>query len=67
MNTKQQELLDRLKKVIDSISRNPKTAAVVMPFLEDLVVVLEEVVEDLATTPDEQVAKNLREAIAKLL
>lgn len=66
MNVKQQELLDRLKKAIDNISKSPKTAAEVMSLLEDFVTSLEEISEDLATMPDEQVARNLREIARRM-
>jgi len=64
VNAKHQELLDRLTKAVDNISKSSKTMAALMPFIENLAVALEEIAEDLATTPDEQVAKDVRETIA---
>jgi hypothetical protein len=53
-------LLSRLEAAMRVISRNPRTAAEVVPLFEDFVASLEEIVNDLEVSPDEQVAVNLR-------
>ena len=53
-------LLFRLETAMRIISRNPRTAAEVVPLFEDFVASLEEIVDDLEVSPDEQVAVDLR-------
>jgi hypothetical protein len=60
MNVELQELLDRQRKAMNSILKSPKTLAQVILIFEDFVAALEEIVDDLATRPDEQVAKDIR-------
>ena len=60
MNVGKQELFDRLMKALSSISQNPKTATEVNRILEDFVISLEEIVDDLKATSDEQTAAALR-------
>ena len=54
------KLLSRLETAMRIISRNPGTAAEVVPLFEDFVASLEEIVDDLEVSPDEQVAIDLR-------
>jgi len=60
MNAGEQELLDRLNKVLSSISQNPKTATEVLRIFEDFVVSLEEIADELDASSDERTAATLR-------
>ncbi len=59
MNARQQELSDRLKKVLDNISKSPETSAQVTLLLEDFVTSCEEIAIDLEETSDEETAATL--------
>ena len=63
MNTRQQKLLDQLKDVLNNISKSPATSAEVELIFEDFVASLEEIMDDLKTMPDEEVAANLKAII----
>jgi predicted transcriptional regulator len=65
MDMKERELFERLKRAMEIISKSPKTAAEVSLIFEDFIATLEEIAEDLATTPDEQVSKDLKDIIAQ--
>ncbi len=60
MNARQQELSDRLKKVLDNISKSPETSAQVTLLLEDFVISCEEIAIDLEETSDEETAATLK-------
>ena len=60
MNAGEQKLFERLKKVLSSISQNPKTAIEVTRIFEDFVVSLEEIADELDATSDERTAATLR-------
>ena len=60
MNAEEQKLFARLEKALSSISQNPKTAVEVTRIFDDFVVSLEDIVDDLETTSDEQTAATLR-------
>ena len=64
MNTKRQELFERLKNALDDISKSPKTAAEVTLLFEDLVVSFEEIASDLKTISDEETAATLRTIVS---
>ena len=63
MNSTQQKLFSRLRKTIDNISESPETAAVVTRIFENFVISIEDIVDDLKTTPDIEVAANLKAII----
>jgi hypothetical protein len=62
----QTDLFERLKRAMNTISKNPKTLAEVSFLFEDFVVSMEEIAYDLTTDSDERVAENVREAAAIL-
>lgn len=62
----QTDLLDRLKRVMDTISENPKTLSEVSFLLEEFVASMEEIAYDLMTDSDGRVAENVRETAAIL-
>jgi len=64
MNSKKQELFDRLRKTTDIIWENPMTSAKVILILEELVSSLEQIAADLATNSDEYMARELDEIIS---
>ena len=59
----QQELFERLKRAMDIIKQNPRTSAEVAGIFREFVESMEEIVDDLATTSDEQIAETLRELV----
>jgi hypothetical protein len=63
----QKESFERLKKAMDVISNNPKTAAEVSLLFEEFVASIEEIACDLATISDEQVAENLKECVSAIM
>ncbi len=63
----QKESFERLKKAMDVISSNPKTAAEVSLLFEEFVASIEEIACDLATISDEQVAENLKECVSAVM
>lgn len=60
MNAEEQKLFARLEKALNSISQNSETAVEVTRIFDDFVISLEDIVDDLETTPDEQTAATLR-------
>ncbi len=60
MDARQQKIFDRLKKVLDDISKSPKTAAQVALLFEDFVTSFEEIAMDLKKTSDEETAATLK-------
>ncbi|MFC1715579.1 hypothetical protein ACFL6S_18050 [Candidatus Poribacteria bacterium] len=60
MDARQQEIFDRLKKVLDDISKSPKTAAQVALLFEDFVASCEQIAIDLKETSDEETAAILK-------
>ncbi len=62
----QEELLNRLNKAMNTISKHPKTATGISFLFEEFVASVEEITHDLLEGSDEVVANNLRE-IVKLL
>ena len=64
MNTKRQKLFERLRNVLDDISRSPSTAAEVALLFEDLVASFEEIASDLKTISDEETAATLRSIVS---
>jgi len=63
MHAKQQELVSRLKKAMNDISRDPETEAEVIPLLRDLVISFEEIASDLKQTSDQEIAAILKAAV----
>ncbi len=66
MNSTQQKLFNQLRKALDNISESPETAAVVAMIFENFAISIEDIVDDLKTTPDKEVAATLR-AIVNLV
>ena len=64
MNARQQKLFDQLKKVLDNISKSPKTSAQVTLLLEDFVTSLEEIAIDVKETSDEETAATLKAIVS---
>lgn len=60
MNAEEQKLFERLKKALNSITQNPNTAVEVTRIFDDFVASLEDIVDDLEATSDEQTAATLR-------
>ncbi len=60
MNAEERKLFARLEKALSSISQNPKTAAEIVRIFDDFVISLEDIVDDLEATSDEQTAATLR-------
>ena len=55
----QTDLFGRLKRAMDTISRNPKTSAGVSSLFEEFVASIEEIAHDLSTDSDECVAEDV--------
>ncbi len=64
MNARQQELFDRMKKVLDDISKSPRTLTQVTLLLEDFLISLEEIAIDLKETSDEETAATLKAIVS---
>ena len=64
MNARQQKLFDQLKKVLDNISKSPKTSAQVTLLLEDFLISLEEIAIDLKETSDAETAATLKAIVS---
>ncbi len=63
MNDDQQELFDRLRKATNIIWENQKTTAEAALIFEEFVSSFEQIAADLATTPDEHIAEDLRQIL----
>ena len=64
MNARQQELFDRMKKVLDDISKSPRTLTQVTLLLEDFLISLEEIAIDLKETSDAETAATLKAIVS---
>ena len=60
MNARQQELFERLKSVLDEISKSPETSTQVISLFEDFVLSFEEIAMDLKEASDKETAAILK-------